>query len=117
MASKDNETKSKSSVPRDLVAEQRNWEQRILNEYDSPHKWNETWGKIFEKEIPFEYDQKILYLEKQLEKFQNKDSIHPPKVNSNHIFYPTVASFCFISLTVLTTFCRFSMALDNLSLK
>lgn len=76
MTTKDD--KEKKAI--DYVAQQRNWEQRVLSEHESPHKWNETWGALFQSEVPFNYEQRIEYLENKLNKFKSKGIEPPPKV-------------------------------------
>jgi hypothetical protein len=69
-----------------LQSERQNWEQRILNEMESPHKWRETWGELFQSEVPFEYEAKIKYLEQELKKFDVNSLTTIHKVNFYYVF-------------------------------
>jgi hypothetical protein len=62
------------------VANAKNWEQRVLNEMESPHMWNKTWSPLFESDVPFEYDAKLKYLQNELLKFDAKKLQRPVKV-------------------------------------
>ncbi len=55
-------------------AESRNWEQRVLNEIESPNRWRETWGELFQSqsEVPFDGDARIAYFEKKLKEQEAK---------------------------------------------
>jgi len=76
------EEKEKRTV--DYVAQQRNWEQRVVSENESPHKWNETWGELFEKiEVPFDYEKRIEYLQAKLKRLPTSSAHAPPKVYRN----------------------------------
>lgn len=44
-----------------------NWEARVKKEMDSPQSWNETWGTYFKPTVPTSLDDRIQYLEKELE--------------------------------------------------
>lgn len=83
MATKDE--KEKKIV--DFVAQQRNWEQRILSEHESPHKWRETWGSLFESEVPFDYEKRIEYLEVKLKRLPPSSMNPPPKVLHKFMAY------------------------------
>jgi hypothetical protein len=48
------------------LADAKNWEQRLITEQEAPHKWNESWGELFNSGVPHEYNQRIKYLEDQL---------------------------------------------------
>lgn len=45
-----------------------NWECRVRNELESSHKWNADWGEMYSNGIPFDYEGRIKYLEKELAK-------------------------------------------------
>ena len=66
----------------DFVGQQRNWEQRVVSENESPHKWNETWGMLFEKtlDLPFDYEKRIEYLQAKLKRLPASSANAPPKV-------------------------------------
>lgn len=58
-----------AEVPKKVVnphAAAKNFEQTCKTESEVPHKWNETWGQLFFKGIPYEYEGRIKYLEEQL---------------------------------------------------
>ena len=58
------ETKKKKEV--NPLAEVKNWEQRIQQEQEAPHKWNEAWGELFKNDLPHEYPSRVKYLEEKL---------------------------------------------------
>lgn len=49
------------------LAEAKNWDDRLKKEADAPHRWNETWGELFDNGVPNEYDARKKYFEKKLE--------------------------------------------------
>ena len=40
-------------------ADAKNWEQRLRSEQEAPHKWNESWGSLFNGDVPHDYNQRI----------------------------------------------------------
>ncbi len=58
------EEKKKKEV--NPLAEARNWEDRLRTEQEAPHRWNESWGELFDNGVPHEYTKRLEYLEKQL---------------------------------------------------
>ncbi len=46
----------------------RNWEQRIISEMESVHKWNDNWTELFDTGVPHDYKQRIEFLEKEVKK-------------------------------------------------
>lgn len=59
------------------TAEAKNWEQRLRQEQEAPHKWNETWGSVFGDGVPHEYSKRIQHYEKIVQELP-KGAI-PPK--------------------------------------
>lgn len=62
------EKKGKQSNPE---AEAKNWEQRLKTEQEAPHKWNESWGSLFDNGVPHEYNSRINHLEEEMKKMPN----------------------------------------------
>ena len=62
------EGKQYRKVEKNPFAELRNFEETVRTESEAPHKWNETWGALFNNGVPFEYPERIAYLEGELKK-------------------------------------------------
>lgn len=60
-------------------ADAQNWEQRVKGELEAPHKWNETWGQLFTKGVPFDYNERAKHLEGELKKIPQEKKTLPPK--------------------------------------
>lgn len=60
------------------MADAKNFESTVKTEMEAPHKWNETWGELFFNGVPFEYPDRIAYLEDQLRKVGGAVKL-PPK--------------------------------------
>mmetsp|Transcript_1371 Transcript_1371/g.2224 ORF Transcript_1371/g.2224 Transcript_1371/m.2224 type:complete len:105 (+) Transcript_1371:102-416(+) len=58
-------------------AEAKNWEQRLKQEQEAPHKWNEAWGSLFNNGVPHEYSSRIEHFEDVLTSKPNLQI--PPK--------------------------------------
>ena len=78
------EEKKKEQV--DYIGAAKNWEDRVNGETQSVHKWKETWGELFKGEVPFDYEEKIKYLEKQLKDSGDFSMAQPPKVQFMNMF-------------------------------
>lgn len=62
------ENKERRKVEKNPLADAKNFEVSCKTEAEAPHKWNETWGQLFFKGVPFEYPDRIAYLENELKK-------------------------------------------------
>jgi hypothetical protein len=47
-------------------ADAKNWEDRLRTEAEAPHKWNESWGELFNNGVPHDYSERIKYFEKEV---------------------------------------------------
>lgn len=61
------EKKTKKSE-HSFTADQLNWEQRVKTELESSKKWNETWGPLYDGDVPTDYSNRATYLESELQK-------------------------------------------------
>lgn len=52
----------------DPMAVAKNWEGRLKTESEAPHKWNESWGELFNNGVPHDYDERIKHLENEIKK-------------------------------------------------
>lgn len=68
MAADDKKAKVKQGNPE---ADAKNWEQRLKTEQEAPHKWNESWGSLFENGVPHNYSERIQHLEEEIKKLGN----------------------------------------------
>ena len=73
------EKKEKVNVEINFHADAQNWEQRVKGELEAPHKWNETWGQLFVRDVPFEYGDRAKYLQEELKKIPPERRALPPK--------------------------------------
>ena len=76
--------KGKSRIPKNPEAEAKNYEQTCKTETEAPHKWNETWGQLFFKGVPFEYPERIAHLENELKQLGGNNP--PPKFGTGERF-------------------------------
>ena len=76
--------KTDGSKKKNPMADSRNYENVCKTEAEAPHKWNETWGQLFFKGVPFEYKERIAYLEKELAKVGGAQV--PPKYGTGEKF-------------------------------
>ena len=67
MAEVTEEKKTKKSE-HSFTADQLNWEQRVKTELESSKKWNDSWGPLFEGEVPNDYTERVNFLESELQK-------------------------------------------------
>ena len=67
LASSDDERMAASVKDRDPQCSATNWEARVKKEMDSPQSWHETWGTYFNPPVPTGYDDRIEFLERELE--------------------------------------------------
>lgn len=77
--------KGSSKVIGNTTSDVANWEQRIKNELESCHKWNEAWGEMFSNGVPFDYQGRIEYLRQELSKSKGSTSL-PPKYGAGKPF-------------------------------
>jgi hypothetical protein len=49
-----------------------------LREAESPHRWNETWSELFTTDIPVNFNERLVYLEKTLKELPGGKKL-PPK--------------------------------------
>jgi hypothetical protein len=67
------------NVEINFQAESQNWEARCKGELEAPRKWAETWGELFVKEVPVEYEARVKYLQSELKKIPPERRSLPPK--------------------------------------
>jgi hypothetical protein len=72
------EEKKADRPKKNPMADAKNFEGTVKTEMEAPHKWNETWGELFFSGVPFEYPERIAYLEDQLKKVGGAVKL-PPK--------------------------------------
>lgn len=52
-------------------ADAKNWEQRLRTEQEAPHKWNDSWGSLFNSGVPHDYNERIKHLNEVLKSKPN----------------------------------------------
>eukprot|EP01038_Epipyxis_sp_PR26KG_P010673 gene10673-14333_t len=77
-------TEEKKTKQINPLAEAKNWEQRLQTEAEAPHKWNESWGEMFDNGVPHEYADRIKHFEEKLKKLPPAKL--PPKYGVGEAF-------------------------------
>ena len=60
------EKKERRKIEKNPGADATNWDARVRTEQEAPHKWNEAWGQMFANSIPFDYQDRIKFLQNEL---------------------------------------------------
>jgi len=95
----------KKAVKKDSnpMADAANWNARCITEMEAPHKWAEAWGQLFQAEIPYEYKDRIAYLQRELNALP---AVTPyPKYGGSEP-YPTFAETDTRRVTTVRVLCK-----------